>query len=244
MKILIVGLGSMGKRRLRLLREGYPQNEYAGVDALSARRNADGIPVYETLEQAFEAFAPEAAFICTPPLTHAHLIRECLEHDTHVFTEINLVSDGYRENMALARRRKRTLFLSSTFLYREEVQAIRKKLETGGGTPFLYTYHVGQYLPDWHPWERYQDMFLSDKRTNGCREILTINLPWLVGAFGAIRNCVCVRKKITSLSLDYPDSYLVTLEHENGNAGVFVADLAAREAICRFRVESEDMLLE
>lgn len=87
-------------------------------------------------------------------------------------------------------------------------------------------------------------MFLSDKRTNGCREILTINLPWLVGAFGAIRNCVCVRKKITSLSLDYPDSYLVTLEHENGNVGVFVADLAAREAICRFRVESEDMLLE
>ena len=38
--------------------------------------------------------------VCTAPLAHAAVIGELLDHDLPVFTELNLVSDGYRENMA------------------------------------------------------------------------------------------------------------------------------------------------
>ncbi len=51
---------------------------------------------------------------------------------------------------------------------------------------FSYTYHVGQYLPDWHPWEDIKDFFVNDKRTNGNREILVRELPWLTETFGEV----------------------------------------------------------
>ena len=45
--------------------------------------------------------------------------------------------------------------------------------------PVNYIYHIGQYLPDWHPWENYKNFFVGDKRTGGVREIFGIDLPWL-----------------------------------------------------------------
>ena len=36
---------------------------------------------------------------------HHRFIKECLQNNLHVFTEINLVADGYAENMALAKEK-------------------------------------------------------------------------------------------------------------------------------------------
>ena len=38
---------------------------------------------------------------------------------------------------------------------------------------------LGQYLPDWHPWESYKSFFVSNKKTNGCRELFAIELHGL-----------------------------------------------------------------
>ena len=39
MKILVIGLGSMGKRRIRLIRDMYSTFEIFGVDGREDRRN-------------------------------------------------------------------------------------------------------------------------------------------------------------------------------------------------------------
>ena len=39
MKNLVVGLGSMGKRRIRLMQDMYPEDEIVGVDGREDRRN-------------------------------------------------------------------------------------------------------------------------------------------------------------------------------------------------------------
>ncbi|MDE6927475.1 MAG: hypothetical protein K2P06_01985, partial [Muribaculaceae bacterium] len=66
-----------------------------------------------------------------------------------------------------------------------------------------YIYHVGQYLPEWHPWENYQDFFVGDKRTNGCREIMAIEFPWLIETFGEIREVSVLHDKMSHLNIDY-----------------------------------------
>ena len=43
-----------------------------------------------------------------------------------MFTEINLIEDGYDENIKTAKEKGLRLFLSSTFLYRDEVAYIKK----------------------------------------------------------------------------------------------------------------------
>src|SRR5207244_10661220 len=52
------------------------------------------------------------------------------------------------------------------------------------GPALVFTYHTGQWLPDWHPWEDYRDFFASRAATGACREILAIAVWWLVWGLG------------------------------------------------------------
>ena len=97
MKILVIGLGSMGKRRIRLIRDMYSTFEIFGVDGREDRRNDAKeqfrINCFNSIEEAREE-GIEAAFVCTSPLSHNKIITECLNNGWNVFTELNVVSDG------------------------------------------------------------------------------------------------------------------------------------------------------
>ena len=245
MKIIVIGLGSMGKRRLRLLKER-KDVELFGIDSQESRceevKEKFGITCFKTIAEAVESENIEAAVISTSPLSHAAFIKECLTHNLHVFTEINLVQDGYEENMALAKEKNLVLFLSSTFLYRKETQTIIEKVQNAK-CPLNYIYHVGQYLPDWHPWESYNSYFIGNPRTNGCREIMAIDLPWVVSAFGPIKSVSAIKSKNTELNIIYNDNYLITLEHESGHKGVFAVDVVARKSGRNIEIFGEQLHL-
>ena len=245
MKIIVIGLGSMGKRRIRLLSERQDVEIY-GIDSQESRcaevRRIFGVKCFSCISEAVESQKMDAAVISTSPLSHAIIIRECLMHNLHVFTEINLVRDGYDENMAFAKEKNLVLFLSSTFLYRKETQFIIEKVHKAK-CPLNYIYHVGQYLPDWHPWESYNSYFISNPKTNGCREIMAIDLPWVVTAFGPIKNVYAVKSKNTELSVTYNDNYLVPLEHESGTKGVFAVDVVARKPFRHIDIYGEELQL-
>lgn len=246
MTILIIGLGSMGCRRLRLLKQLRPDIRLCGVDTNDVRRASVereyGVGTYAAIEQAVAMEKPEAAVICTSPLTHAAIIRECLLSGLHVFSELNLVTEGYGENIALAQEKKRVLFMSSTFLYRKEVRYLIAQAK-GCSQPLNYRYHVGQYLPDWHPWEDYTKYFVGDARTNGCRELFAIELPWLQAAFGPVESIKSICKKITGLHTAYADSYFVLLTHENGHMGSLCVDVVSRKPVRLFELYGEEMYI-
>ena len=156
MKVLIVGMGSMGKRRARLLKGMLPDVELCGVDASEQRcKEAQelGIRPFSDLAQALTEHY-DAALVCTAPLTHAAIIDTLLTAGLPVFTELNLVSDGYETLLKKAREKNLVLFLSSTMLYRAETQYIKQQVETFD-KPVNYLYHIGQYLPEWRPWDSY-----------------------------------------------------------------------------------------
>ena len=239
MNITVIGLGSMGKRRIYLLREMYPEFTVYGVDSRSDR-------VKET-EEAFhiKCFSEiseipvncDCVFVCTSPLSHASIISDCLSKGWHVFTEMNLVDYGYDDNIQLAEEKKRVLFLSSTFLYRDEIKYIQSRIVSG--RIWNYVYHIGQYLPDWHSWENYKDYFVGDSRTNGCREILAIELPWLIASFGDIEQTIVQSDKMSDLEIEYSDNYMIQILHVNGNKGSLIVDVVSPCAVRKFEAYAE-----
>lgn len=247
--ILIVGLGSMGKRRARLAKGMRPELIVCGVDSAPARRaEAEGLGIraYASIDEAVAAQTPDAALVCTAPITHADIITQLLQHGLPVFTELNLVADGYERNLALAKEKNVPLFLSSTMLYRGETQYIKAQAQqfmAQTGKPVNYIYHIGQYLPDWHPWENYKNFFVGDKRTGGVREIFGIDLPWLWDAFGPVTGVHTEKDKISALEVDYPDSYFVTLRHENGVKGLLAVDVVSPKAVRNFECFGEGLHL-
>lgn len=247
MKILVVGLGSMGKRRIRLIKKFEPSYKVFGIDISEKRRKECeelfNIKTFCSLDEVLQLRLFDCAFICTSPLSHSDIITKCLQYKIHVFSELNLSAAGYDKNIALAKENGITLFLSSTFLYRKEIKRI-KELAANSRCLLNYTYHVGQYLPDWHPWENYKDFFVGDKLSNGCREIFAVELPWLTHVFGPINSMKVLKNKISSLCIDYNDNYLVLFEHISGHKGIFAVDVVSRKAVRNLEVFGEDLFLE
>ncbi len=244
MKVLIVGLGSMGKRRARLWARLRPEDTLLGLDSNPARRTeAEGLG-FTTFADMASALAagPDAAFVCTAPISHAAILEQLLTAGVSSFTELNLIDDGYDKLQAIAAEKNVPLFLSSTMLYRGETQYIRNSVKAFGG-PVSYIYHIGQYLPDWHPWEDYRSFFVGDKRTNGCREIFGIELPWLLDAFGDAEVVSVMSRKTTDLCIDYPDTWMVQLRHADGTLGSLMVDVVAPKAVRSFECFGEGLHL-
>ena len=240
MKVLVIGYGSMGRRRIRIVKKIYPQADILCLDKNSERKKKaedSGLITFDNLEDAI-LDTPDFAFVCTSPGTHAELILELIKHGIATFTEINLCSDKYDEIIQIARKNHVKVFMSSTLMYNKQINAIMDEIKNDK-EQISYIYHVGQYLPDWHPWERYQDFFIGKKSTNGCREIFAIQLPWIIASFGAIKDIKVARSHLSSLDIDFDDTYLVTITHQNGNQGMFMVDVVSRIATTYLEVIGE-----
>ena len=240
MLVLIIGLGSMGKRRYRLLKEIDESIEIYCVETNDERAAAVASKFHTVcftdLEPAMNSnYKYDAVFVCTSPLSHHGIIDELLKYDVDIFTELNLISDGYDRYIDV---KDRSLFLSSTFLYRKD---IRWMIDKVSGSKVNYIYHTGQYLPDWHPWEDYRKYFVGNKQSNGCREIMAIEFPWLIEAFSDVKDIVVKKGSLSSLEVDYPDNYMISVEHENGSKGMIAVDVVSRCPMRKLEIYNEDM---
>lgn len=244
MNTIVIGLGSMGRRRIRLLQKYDSTIRIIGVDSQEQRRvqatNELSIETCESMETVSKICKCEVAFICTSPLSHAELINQCLLNEMHVFTEINLVTEGYQKNIQTAKEKGKILFLSSTPMYRREMQWIKEQVYMQS-MPVSYQYHVGNYLPDWHPWESYKNFFVCDSRTGGCREFMAIEFPWLIDTFGEVEKFNTIAAKTTSLNLEYDDTRQILLKHKNGNIGNIQIDVSSRKAERDFKCVGENI---
>jgi len=101
MRLLVIGLGSMGKRRISLLSKYYSDFLICGVDNSRERRMQTAelfkINTYENINAAIHEEKPDAALICTSPESHGAIILECIKKGLHIFCEINLLQDQYEE---------------------------------------------------------------------------------------------------------------------------------------------------
>ena len=78
---------------------------------------------------------------------------------------------------------------------------------------------------------------------NGCREILCVELPWIEKAFGKIKSVEVMSGRLTSLDIDFPDYYMISVTHEGGCKGFYCQDIIARKGLRRLEVFSEKLHL-
>jgi len=88
MNFLIIGLGSMGQRRIRnLTAHKIKKASIAGME-LNQERASEvakeyGIQVFTNLNEALEKFKPDALLISTPPNLHAQLMKKAVKLNKH-----------------------------------------------------------------------------------------------------------------------------------------------------------------
>jgi predicted dehydrogenase len=218
MRLLVIGLGSMGKRRIRNLRS-LGGCDVAGFDVRRERRNEArdkyGITTYESFNAAIEGFMPDALVISTSPEHHMTYAWAGFERKIHCFIEASVV-DAERI-LDLHEKTADTPVLmapSCTMRYFPGPRKIKELLRGGViGRPLNLNYQTGQYLPDWHPWEDIKDFYVSKRETGGCREIVPFELTWLNDLFGVPTPLACVKNKLTDIKADIDDIYHCLLRY-------------------------------
>src|SRR6478672_2355215 len=133
MRFLIIGLGSMGKRRVRNL-QYLKIEELAGFDPRADRRDEAaskyGIPTFENFDKALSSFQPDALIISTPPDLHVKYAQLALSNNCHFFSEASVVDDQMDELISLARQLPELVAAPScTMRFHPSIQAIKEIVE-------------------------------------------------------------------------------------------------------------------
>jgi len=243
MRFLIVGLGSMGKRRIRNL-HALKLNDIVGFDMQAERRSETqqqlGIEVATSFEEGLSK-RPDAIIISTPPDRHLPFALEAARRNIHFFMEASVLLEGMDGLIAECKGKKIVAAPSSTMRFHPSIQTMKRLVEQDAiGKILAVNYHSGQYLPDWHPWEDYRKYYVSKRETGGCREIVPFELSWITWLLGPVRSVSCMKGKLTKLEADIDDVYQMLLEFNGGAIGSMQVDIISRVPYRSFKMISEE----
>ncbi|MEX0764798.1 MAG: Gfo/Idh/MocA family oxidoreductase [Nitrosopumilaceae archaeon] len=243
MKFLIVGLGSMGKRRIRNLK-ALDQNYLIGfdtrIDRCSEANEKYQIKTFTDISEALKE-KPNAMVISTPPDLHMKYAKVAIQNKIHFFTEASVIQDEMEEVINSLKDSNIIGLPSSTMRYHPIVISVQHIIKSNKiGKPIAFLYHSGQYLPDWHPWEDYRKFYVSKRVTGACREIVPFEIIWLTNIFGKIQTVSALKSKVSRLEADIDDIYNVLFEFEGGLQGNLTVDVIARFPFRQLKVLGEE----
>lgn len=241
MKFLIIGLGSMGKRRIRCLNSiGY--FDITGYDIRQDRlEEASSKYKIKTINEVDQINFNEVdcVIISTPPDIHNHYMKLAISNGIPAFVEASVVLDGLEELNELSKKEKVPIGPSCTMVFHPAIKDIAEIINCGKyGKVSNFSYHSGQFLPDWHPWEDVKDFYASKKETGGCREIVPFELTWIVAIFGFPENVVGFYGHTMDVGADIDDTYALSMDFKN-KYGSMLVDVTSRYAIRSLIVNME-----
>lgn len=229
-KYLVIGLGSMGKRRVRcLMALGVNSSDIIGIDQRDDRCDETKEKYGISISRDFSDInydEIDAIIVSLPPDKHDIGVKIASEHNKPVFVEASVILD---ETIKI-KNRYNNIFVapSCTFVFHPMIKEIKKIVESRRlGKVCNFSYHSGQYLPDWHPWENVNDFYVSNRATGGGREIVPYELTWITEVFGMPKDIKGYFRKTGDIGCDIEDSYASTLDYGD-MIGTLLVDVMSR----------------
>ena len=207
MKIVVVGCGSMGRRRIRHALELAEANVAVfdiREDRVSEVKKL--FPDVTCLSKFDDLVTHDLAgiFISVPPSDHEIYIDWALAHRVPFMCEQPISHkldnlDSIRERVL---EQKLICHVSNNQRYSPRVETLRRILDDGKvGRPLTGTVELGEWLPNWHPYEPYQDYYPSWRRMGGGLDAVC-DLDWLRHLFGEPDRIQAMCSRKSDLEID------------------------------------------
>lgn len=230
MKILQIGLGSMGKRRVRNMR-ALGMNDIMGFDFREDRRREAeekyGIATADKLNGDLLS-SRDVFIVSTPPDRHNEGMKLALQYRKPAFVEASVISEGLLDIDREARRKKVRIMPSCTMRFHPAIRAIKNIVKSGRyGKPCNFSYHMGHFLPDWHPWEHISQYYVSKRQMSAGREMVPFELTWILDIMGMPKSVSAFRGKTHDMGVDIDDTYALTFDFKTFY-GTLMIDVVSR----------------
>jgi predicted dehydrogenase len=225
MKILIVGLGGIGQRHLRNLRTVLG----AGVEILAVDPRSDipvltdslqvetgvtlaekyNLHIYPDLEPAL-AEKPDAVYVCTPTSLHMSTALRAAQAGCHLFIEKPLSNnlEQVDELIALVESRGLVAVVGYQMRFNPCLQRLYTLVqEKKVGRILSVRAEIGEYLPGWHTYEDYRQMYASRQDLGGGVILSQIHeMDYLYWFFGLPRSVYALGGHLSRLEIDVEDT--------------------------------------
>jgi predicted dehydrogenase len=222
MKFLVIGCGSIGERHIRNL-QSLSAGEILVHDIDSERLALIGekyrVRTYVNFDQALKQHI-DAFIVCVPPSLHIPFALSGAEHGAHLFIEkpLSHTLDGVDSLLNQTRAKCLVVFIGYNLRFHPGLRLVKQFLDEDRiGKVISATVDVGQYLPDWHPWQDYRQMYTAKKETGG-GIILdgSHELDYIRWLLGEVKEVFCFAGKLSSLEVETEDTAEIILKFENG----------------------------
>jgi predicted dehydrogenase len=221
-KILIAGLGSIGRRHLRNL-AALGEKDVILLRSHQATLPEDelsGYTVETDLRKALEKHSPTAVIVANPTALHLEVAIPAAEAGCAILLEkpVSHSNAGLDRLESAVRKNGGKLLVGFQFRYHPcLVQAVRWLSGNEIGRVMSANVHFGEYLPAWHPWEDYRRSYAARADLGGGVLLTQCHsldyLPWLVGGVEAVGALV---GRLSELELDVEDTAEIGLRFSSG----------------------------
>jgi len=236
MKILVVGCGSIGERHIRNLKMLSVDKIIAcdtNPDRLALIKDKYNIQeTYMELQKAMDQRV-DAVLVCTPPSTHIPIALEAIDYKAHVFIEKPMSNslDGVDELIKRASKNELIICVGYNFRFHQGLKLVKEIVDRGEIGKILFARaELGQYLPDWRPWQDYKQSYTAKKDLGGGIILDSSHeidyMRWLLGD---IEQIFCFAKKISTLEVETEDVAEILLKFKSSAIGEIHLDFVRHD---------------
>ncbi len=231
MKILMIGLGGIGQRHTRNLRTllgdapeivayRVRRQMHVVTPAMDAdtSRNVEDIYSIRVLSSLNEALAekPDIAFVCNPSSLHVPVTLACIDAQCDVFVEKPLADsmNGVERLVRVAAEQKRIAMVGYQLRFHPCLRKLADTVQSGAlGNLLAVRATIGEYLPSWHPYEDYRQMYAARADLGGGVVLSQIHeFDYLYSLFGLPRRVYAIGGHWSELEIDVEDTASILME--------------------------------
>ncbi|MFT4855353.1 MAG: putative dehydrogenase [Algoriphagus sp.] len=235
MKILLKGFGSIGRRHCEnLLLLGYDNIVIVSSKTELGEKFKD-IPTYIDLNKALADHVFTHGFICSPTAFHTSDLRQFLNAEIPAIYLEKPVShslDAIEELLELAKN-KTNVVVGFDLHFDPGLTMVKEIIDSNQiGKIYSANSFVGQYLPDWRPYEDYRvGMSASKEKGGGVMLDLVHEFDYLRWLLGKPRKVASFYQTNSQLEIETEDLADVLIQFENGINGSIHLDYHQRKLI-------------
>ena len=238
MKIVFFGLGSIGMRHAKLIKENFDFEIFAYRSNKNSEKNNLGIKEVYNLKDILK-FKPDVAFITNPTSEHMNYASFCAKNGINMFIEKPLFDkqENIQQFIEEVNKNKIKIYLAYCLRFHPIIIWLKDYLKDK--KPIHVTVNSSSYLPDWRPNINYLKNYSALKNAGGgVINDLSHEIDYLYYLFGDIKDIKVNSKKISNVTVDSEDFADIILQFENklfGNLHLnFLSRLNRREIIIDF----------
>lgn len=214
MTILIIGLGSIAKKHIDVLRNLHP---YSKIYALRSKKNVNTIEgvinifkIQEIKEKIY------CIFITNPTSMHSEAIRRCLNFNAPLLIEKPLF-DNILENSILIKSinsRNITTYVACNMRFHPALLFLKNFLKINTFEINEINVYCGSFLPDWRKAEDYKKSYSANPELGGGVHLDLIHeIDYIYWLFGKPLSVNSIKRNVSTLNIPAYDFASYTLEY-------------------------------